>query len=79
MKKTSANIPDDLEREARRKAVELGLYEWQAIVTRALEDWVRGSTPAIEDPRLARVIAFLSLPGNLDRLEQFLSALTKKA
>jgi hypothetical protein len=78
-RKTTANVPVDLYHEARRRGAELGIYEWQEITITALRAWLAPSTPAnMDDPRLARVVQFLSIPGNLDRMEQFLQAFLRE-
>lgn len=81
LKKTSALIPEQLEQEARRKGVELGLYQWQDIVRAALEAWVRPPVARASgsDPRIDRLVSFLEIPGNFAKLEELLQAIVRKS
>ena len=79
LKKISANIPEKLYQDCRVHAIGKGIYEQQEMVIAALEAWITPPATSGEptDPRLARVVRYLSQPGNLDRLEHLLRALVQ--
>jgi hypothetical protein len=79
---TTVKVPRQLQWDAVTAGREIGLYTWQDVARHAVEAWLesrRTAQPLDEpaDPRLARVVRYLSQPGNLDRLEHLLRAIVQ--
>jgi hypothetical protein len=71
-KKTTVFVNEELEDAVRQKGVMLRLYDWQACVERALQDWVAPPSTVGLDPRIARIADILGRPGNLETFRKIL-------